>query len=103
MATPRAFPFCQTQNHVILLDGQTCNTLYTRWTLAAMRKDALQRGLPAPDEACTRHHCLREGVEAPDLATVKVFFHYYISLSYGKIVGNLNGFSLASPVSRAQK
>jgi hypothetical protein len=80
MATPRVFPFCQTQNHVILLDGQTCNTLYTKWTLAAMRKDALQRGLPAPDEACTRHHCLREGVEAPDLATVKDFFFAITSL-----------------------
>jgi hypothetical protein len=25
MATPRVFPSCQTQNHAILLDGQTCN------------------------------------------------------------------------------
>jgi len=39
-----------------------------------MRKDALQRGLPAPDEACARHHCLQQGVEAPDLATIKEFF-----------------------------
>jgi hypothetical protein len=51
-----------------------------------MRKDVFQRGLPAPDEACARHHCFREGVEAPDLATVKDFFRYYISLSHGKIV-----------------
>jgi hypothetical protein len=39
-----------------------------------MRKDALQRHLPAPDEAYTRHRCLHEGVEAPDLATMKEFF-----------------------------
>jgi hypothetical protein len=51
-----------------------------------MRKDALQRGLPALDEACARYHCLREGVEAPDLATAKDFFGYYISLSHGEIV-----------------
>jgi hypothetical protein len=48
--------------------------LHTRWTLLEMRKDALQRGLPAPDEACARHHCLHQGVEAPDLATMKGFF-----------------------------
>jgi hypothetical protein len=39
-----------------------------------MRKDALQRGLLAPDEACAGHHCLHQGVEAPDLATIKDFF-----------------------------
>jgi hypothetical protein len=48
--------------------------LHTRWTLLEMREDALQRHLPAPDEACDRHHCLHQGVEAPDLATIKDFF-----------------------------
>jgi hypothetical protein len=51
-----------------------------------MRKDALQRGLPAPDEACARHHCLHQGVEAPDLATIKDFFRFYIATSSGRIV-----------------
>jgi hypothetical protein len=37
--------------------------LHTRWTLLEMRKDALQRGLPAPDEACAKHHCLYQVVE----------------------------------------
>jgi hypothetical protein len=32
--------------------------IHTGWTLLEMRKDALQRGLPAPDEACARHRCL---------------------------------------------
>ena len=50
--------------------------LHTRWTLLEMRKDALQRGLPAPDEAYARHHCLHQGVEAPDLATMKDFFRF---------------------------
>src|SRR5580658_10386942 len=50
--------------------------LHTRLTLLEMRKDALQRGLPAPDEACVRHHCLHQGVEAPDLATMKDFFRF---------------------------
>ena len=60
--------------------------LHTRWTLLEMRKDALQRGLPAPDEACARHHCLHQGVEAPDLATIKDFFRFYIATSSGRIV-----------------
>jgi hypothetical protein len=51
-----------------------------------MRKDARQRDLPAPDEACARHHCLEQGVEAPDLATVKDFFRFYIATSCGRIV-----------------
>jgi hypothetical protein len=33
------------------------DTLHTRWTVAVMRKDAFQRGLPAPDEVCVRHYC----------------------------------------------
>jgi hypothetical protein len=64
------------------------DTLYIRWTLAAMRKD-LQRDLPSPDEARARHHCLREGMGAPDLAMVGDFFRYYISLSHDKIVDKL--------------
>jgi hypothetical protein len=38
--------------------------------LLGMREDALQRGLPTPDEAYARHYCLHQGVEAPDLATI---------------------------------
>jgi hypothetical protein len=41
-----------------------------------MRKDALQRDLSAPDEAYARHHCLHQGVEAPDLAMIKDFFDF---------------------------
>ena len=37
--------------------------LHTIWALLEMRKDTLQRNLPAPDEACARHHCLHEGVD----------------------------------------
>jgi hypothetical protein len=51
-----------------------------------MRKDVLQRGLPAPDEAYAKHHCLHQGVEAPDLATIKDFFRFYIATSCGRIV-----------------
>ena len=50
-----------------------------------IREDALQRGLPAPDEACARHHCLHQGVEAPDLATIKDFFRFHIATSCGRI------------------
>jgi hypothetical protein len=62
------------------------NILHTRWTLLEMRKDGLQRDLPAPDEACARHHCLRQGVKAPDLTTIKDFFRFYIATSCGRIV-----------------
>ena len=50
---------------------------HTRWTLLGMQEDALQRDLPAPDEAYARHHCLHLGVEAPDLATIKGFFSFF--------------------------
>jgi hypothetical protein len=55
--------------------------LHTRWTLLT-----LQRDLPAPDEICARHHCLYQGVETPDLVTVKGFFRLYIAISYDRIV-----------------
>ena len=51
-----------------------------------MQEDALQRDLPAPDEAYARHHYLHQGVEAPDLATIKDFFRFFIAMSCGKIV-----------------
>lgn len=51
-----------------------------------MQKDSLQRELPIPDEAGARLHCLRKGVDAPDLATVKDFLRFYIATSRGKIV-----------------
>jgi hypothetical protein len=53
--------------------------LHTRWTLLEMRKDALQRGLLVPDKACAKHHCLHQGVEAPDLAKIKVVFFLVLS------------------------
>ena len=51
-----------------------------------MQEDALQRDLPAPDEVYARHYCLHQGVEAPDLATIKDFFRFFIATSCGKIV-----------------
>jgi hypothetical protein len=51
-----------------------------------MQKDALQRDLSTPDEACTRHHCLHQAVEAPNLATVKDIFRFYIATNYSRIV-----------------
>jgi hypothetical protein len=37
-------------------------------------KDALQRDLLTPTKFYAKRHFLHEGVEAPDLATVKDFF-----------------------------
>jgi hypothetical protein len=45
--------------------------------LAEMQRDALSRGLPPPDEESTGQHCLRSGVDAPDLATAKDFLRFY--------------------------
>jgi hypothetical protein len=60
--------------------------LHTRWTLLEMREDALQRHLPVPDEACARYRCLHQGVEAPDIATIKDFFCFYVATSCGRMV-----------------
>jgi hypothetical protein len=62
------------------------DTSQSRWTHSEMQKDSRQRGLPIPDEANARHHSLRKGVDAPDLATVKDFLRFYIATSWGKIV-----------------
>ena len=51
-----------------------------------MQEDALQRDLLTPDVASARHHCLHKGVDAPDLATIKDFFWFYIATSDGRIV-----------------
>jgi len=59
-----------------------------------MQKHALQRDLPAPDEAYARHHCLHQGVVAPDLVTIKDFFRFYIATSCGRIVVKLENLDL---------
>ena len=50
-----------------------------------MQRESLQRELPPPNEASARHHCLRKAVDAPDLATVKDFLRFHISISRGYI------------------
>lgn len=56
-------------------------TTASRWCLSDMKQDAVQRGLPAPHEETAREQCMRPGVEAPDLATVKDFMRFYIATS----------------------
>ena len=51
-----------------------------------MKEDALERGLPIPDEAAVRERLLRENVEAPDLATVKDFLRFQAATGQGMIV-----------------
>jgi hypothetical protein len=41
-----------------------------------MKEDALERGLPIPDEADIRERVLRENVKAPDITTVKDFLRF---------------------------
>jgi hypothetical protein len=51
-----------------------------------MQKDSLQRKLSIPDGVSAGQHCLCEGVNAPNLTTVKDFLHFHIATSRGKIV-----------------
>jgi hypothetical protein len=51
-----------------------------------MERDFSQEGLSPPSESMARQRYLGEGVEAPDLDTVKDFLRFHISTSRGKIV-----------------
>ncbi|EXJ72789.1 uncharacterized protein A1O5_03936 [Cladophialophora psammophila CBS 110553] len=59
---------------------------YVLWQLGKSRRDAATRGAPAPTEAEIRQKYLGEGVEAPDLLTVKDFARFYIATSQPRIV-----------------
>ena len=49
MATPQVFPFCQTQNHAILLDGQTCNACGSElWRADSTTLEPLSPPPPSP-------------------------------------------------------
>ena len=50
-----------------------------------MKKNALQRGLPVPNETAVRERVLQKHVEAPDLITVKDFLRFHAAISKGKI------------------
>jgi len=76
------------KDHTVALDR------YVLWTHSEMQKESLHRGLPIPDEANARLRCLREGVEAPDLATIKDFLRFHIATSRGKIVKILTADSV---------
>ena len=55
------------------------------WHYEGMKEDALQKGLPAPDEAVVRELVLAKNVEAPDLATVKDFLRFKAAAGKGMI------------------
>jgi hypothetical protein len=57
-------------------------TQSSRWKLDEMREDAKRRGVTPPDERIAREHCLSKGVEAPDLAAVKDFLRYDLSVAH---------------------
>ena len=42
-------------------------TWHFSWHHEEMKEDALQKGLPVPDEAAVRHRILKKHVEAPSL------------------------------------
>jgi hypothetical protein len=50
-----------------------------------MLQEPIQQGLPIPDEDSARRRCLHEGVDAPDLATVKDFLRFQAATSRGII------------------
>ncbi len=51
-----------------------------------MQRDFAQKGLPCPSEDIAKDRCLGNGVQAPDLATVKDFLRFHAATSRGKIV-----------------
>jgi len=59
------------------------NTLrrYVLWQLSEIEHDRTKRDLPIPSEDEVHAQYLHEGVEAPDLATLKDFFRFYIATS----------------------
>jgi len=59
-----------------------------------MKEDALEKGLPVPDEAAVRAQVLKKDVEALDLATMKDFFCFHAAVSKGKIVEKMTSDSL---------
>lgn len=54
---------------------------YVLWHLGEIELDHVNRGLPPPKEADVRAKYLGQGIEIPDLATVKDFFRFYIATS----------------------
>jgi hypothetical protein len=50
-----------------------------------MRRDAEKRHLPLPDEEMAHEDCLRPGIAAPDLVTVKDFVRFYVATSRPKL------------------
>ena len=67
-----------------------------------MKEDALQKGLPVPDQAVVREQVLRKSVEAPDLATVKDFLRFHATTSKGKIQEEVTCDSLGVVFRRLQ-
>jgi hypothetical protein len=54
-------------------------TAISKWHFADTRQNTGQQGLPALNEKAARE-CLRPGIAAPDLATVKDFLRFYIAI-----------------------
>jgi hypothetical protein len=50
-----------------------------------MKEDAAAKGLPSPDEEKAREDCLRKGIAAPDLASIKDFLWFYVATSKPQI------------------
>jgi hypothetical protein len=51
-----------------------------------MQRDFARRRVSPPDEPTARERCHVEGVDAPDLASMKDFLRFYVAISRGKIV-----------------
>jgi hypothetical protein len=49
-------------------------------------EDFARSGLPPPNKAMVREHCLGKGVDAPDVPTVKDSIRFSAAASRGKIV-----------------
>ncbi|KAI9764758.1 MAG: hypothetical protein M1840_008027 [Geoglossum simile] len=63
--------------------------LYAKFMVLQAKEDCLKSRTPIPDEAAftdtVRESCLGKGAPAPDIETVKDFFHFYIATSQGML------------------
>jgi hypothetical protein len=50
-----------------------------------MREDVKRRGVTPPDKRIIREYYLSKEVEAPDLAAIKDFLRFQVSVMRGKI------------------
>lgn len=69
-------------------------TCHDSWNLIELEEEHRLGTRSKPDETTARNICLREGVDAPDLATVKDFIRFAASTGEGRIAEKVTADSV---------